>query len=80
MKPRIHPNPSTGHFTMDFPDPLTVDSFYSVYDATGRLLFQRPLTKSMEQVEIDLSSYGKGMYLIRFSDRDGVCAERVVVE
>ncbi len=79
-KPRIHPNPSSGHFTMDFPDPLTVDSFYSVYDAMGRLLFQRPLSKSMETVEIDLSSYGKGMYLIRFSDRDGVCAERVVVE
>ncbi len=80
VKPRIHPNPSSGHFTVDFPDPLTVDSFYSVYDATGKLLVQRPLTKSMEQVEIELSSYGKGMYLIRFSDRDGVCAERVVVE
>ncbi|MGB3524743.1 MAG: T9SS type A sorting domain-containing protein [Flavobacteriales bacterium] len=76
----IHPNPSSGHFTLDFPDPLTVDSFYSVHDATGKLLFQRPLTKSMEKVEIDLSSYGKGMYLIRFSDRDGVCSERVVVQ
>ncbi len=79
-KPRVRPNPSTGHFTVEFTDPLSVDSFYSVYDATGRLLFQRPLTKSMEKVEVDLSSYGKGMYLIRFSDRDWVCSERVVVE
>ena len=76
----LHPNPSSGHFTMDLPDPLTVDSFYSVYDAMGKLLFQRPLAKSMGAVEIDLSSYGKGMYLIRFSGHDGVCAERVVVE
>lgn len=76
----VHPNPNTGRLTVEFAAPLTVDSFYSVYDATGRLLFQRPLTKSMEAVEIDLSSYGKGMYLIRFSDRDGVCSERVVVE
>ena len=79
-KPRVRPNPSTGHFTVEFTDPLTVDSFYSVYDATGRLLFQRPLTKSMEKVEVDLTGYGKGMYLIRFSDRDGACSERVVVE
>ena len=79
-KPRIRPNPNTGHFTVEFTDPLTVDSFYSVYDATGRLLFQRPLSQRMEQVEVDLSGYGKGMYLIRFSDRDGVCSERVVVE
>ncbi len=76
----VHPNPSTGQFTVEFTDPLTVDSFYSVNDATGRLLFQRPLVQSAEKVEIDLSRYGKGLYLIRFSDRDGVCAERVVVE
>lgn len=49
MNPRIHPNPSSGHFTMAFSDPLTVDSFYSVHDATGRLLFQRPLTKSLRK-------------------------------
>ncbi|MBK9420895.1 MAG: T9SS type A sorting domain-containing protein [Flavobacteriales bacterium] len=78
--PKVHPNPSTGQFTVEFLDPLTVDSFYSVYDATGRLLFQRPLAQRAEKVEVDLSRYGKGMYLIRFSDRDGVCSERVVVE
>ncbi len=76
----LHPNPSSGRFIVDFNGSRTVDSFYSVYDATGRLLFQRPLSKSMGAVEINLSGYGKGMYLIRFSDRDGICAERVVVE
>jgi len=78
--PKVLPNPSSGRFTVEFTDPLTVDSFYSVYDATGKLLFQRPLAQSAEKVEIDLSRYGKGLYLIRFSDRDGVCSERVVVE
>ncbi len=77
---QVKPNPNSGRFTVEFNDPLSVDSFYSVYDATGRLLFQRPLSQRMEKVEVDLSGYGKGMYLIRFSDRDGVCSERVVVE
>jgi hypothetical protein len=76
----IRPNPNTGRFTLAFPHPLTADSFYSVYDAVGKLLFQRPLAKGQESEEIDLARYGKGMYLIRFSDRDGVCSERVVVE
>jgi hypothetical protein len=79
-KTRVYPNPSTGRVTVEFTDPLTVDNFYSVYDATGKLLFQRPFAQSAEKVEIDLSRYGKGLYLIRFSDRDGVCSERVVVE
>lgn len=79
-RPRIHPNPNTGHFTMEFIDPLTVDSFYSVYDAVGKLLFQRPLAKGQESEEIDLSRFGKGTYLVRITSREGVCNERVVVQ
>lgn len=79
-KPRIRPNPNTGHFTVDFPDPLTADSFYSVYDAVGKLLFQRPLAKGQESEEMDLSRFGRGTYVVRITSRDGVCNERVVVQ
>lgn len=78
--PKVHPNPNTGHFTVEFTDPLTVDSFYSVYDAVGKLLLQRPLVKGQESEEVDLSRFGKGTYLLRITDRDGVCNERVVVQ
>ncbi|MBP9079962.1 MAG: T9SS type A sorting domain-containing protein [Flavobacteriales bacterium] len=74
------PNPNTGHFTVQFPDPLTADSFYSVYDAVGKLLFQRPLAKGTESEEIDLSRFGRGTYLVRVTSREGVCNERVVVQ
>lgn len=80
VKPRIRPNPNTGRFTVEFTDPLAVDSFYSVYDAVGKLLFQRPLAKGRESEEIDLSRFGAGTYLIRITSKDGVCNERVVVQ
>ncbi|HRQ86242.1 MAG TPA: hypothetical protein PLV70_14115, partial [Flavobacteriales bacterium] len=35
----VRPNPNAGRFTMEFTDPLAADSFYSVYDAMGKLLF-----------------------------------------
>ena len=79
-KPRIRPNPNTGHFTMEFSDPLAADSFYSVYDAVGKLLFQRPLANGQTSAEIDLSRFGKGTYLVRVTSREGVCNERVVVQ
>lgn len=79
-KPRIRPNPNTGHFTVQFLDPLTADSFYSVYDAVGKLLFQRPLAKGQTSEEIDLSRFGAGTYLVRVTSKDGVCNERVVVQ
>lgn len=79
-KATVRPNPNTGHFTVEFSDPLTADSFYSVNDSVGKLLFQRPLAKGTESEEIDLSRFGKGTYLVRITSKDGVCNERVVVQ
>ena len=79
-KPKVYPNPTTGHFTVQFADPLMAESYYSVYDTMGRLLFQRPLPKGKEIEEVDLSRYSKGTYVIMFTSPDGVCFERVVLE
>lgn len=79
-KPRVYPNPTTGHFTVQFSDPLMAESYYSVYDAMGRLLYQRPLPTGATAEEIDLSRFSKGTYVIKLTDPDGVCFERVVLE
>lgn len=77
---RVYPNPTPGQFTVQFNDPLMAESYYSVYDALGKLLFQRPLPPGRETEEVDLSRFGAGTYVIRFTDREGSCYERVVVE
>jgi hypothetical protein len=77
---RIRPNPNPGRFTVEFKDPLEAHSFYSVYDELGRLLYQRPLPTGKLQEEIDLSQFGKGMYVLQVTDPEGVRVERVVVE
>jgi hypothetical protein len=74
------PNPNTGHFTVQFNDPLMAESYYSVYDTMGRLLFQRPLPTGKQTEQIDLSRFGKGTYVIKFTEKEGTCFERVVVE
>ncbi|MCW5899477.1 MAG: T9SS type A sorting domain-containing protein [Flavobacteriales bacterium] len=79
-KPRIYPNPTPGRFTMEFTDPLLRDSFYSVYDATGRLLYQRPLPTGATLEEVDFSRFGRGTYVLRVTDPEGQRHERVVVE
>ena len=78
--PRIRPNPTTGRFTMDFVDPLRADSFYSVYDSMGKLLYQRPLPSGATTEEVDLARFGKGIYLVKITDPESVRTERVVVE
>ncbi|MBP6573365.1 MAG: T9SS type A sorting domain-containing protein [Flavobacteriales bacterium] len=79
-RPSIRPNPNTGRFTVVFQDPLMAESYYSVYDTMGRLLYQRPLATGKTTEEVDLVRFGKGTYVIKFTDPQGACYERVVVE
>ena len=79
-RPTIRPNPNTGHFTVEFADPLMAESYYSVYDTMGKLLFQRRLPTGATQEDVDLTGFSPGTYVLRFTDRDGVCYERVVLE
>ncbi len=78
--PSVRPNPNTGRFTVEFSDPLMAESYYSVYDAVGKLLLQRRLPVGATVEEVDLSRFGSGTYVIKFTSPDEVCHERVVVE
>lgn len=82
---RVRPNPNDGRFTMTVPAPmsvsaLTAERYYSVYNAQSKLLFQRPMPQGQSTEEIDLSRFGAGTYVVRFTDKEGSCYERVVVE
>lgn len=76
----VHPNPNAGQFTVSFQDPLRAGSYYSVYDTLGKLLFQRPLSTGTSAETVDLSRFGRGTYVLKFTKADEVCYERVVVE
>lgn len=79
-KPRLYPNPTPGRFTVEFADPLMADSYYSLFDTMGKLLLQRPLPTGATLEEVDLTRFGAGSYVIKFTSPEGVCYERVVVE
>jgi hypothetical protein len=78
--PRLYPNPTPGRFTVEFADPLMAESYYSLFDTMGKLLLQRPLPTGATLEEVDLSRFGAGSYVIKFTSPEGVCYERVVVE
>ncbi len=56
------------------------DSYYSVFDAMGKLLYQQRWPQGKQTEEVDLSRFGTGTYVIRFTSPEGSCYERVVVE
>lgn len=76
----VRPNPNTGQFTVVFQDPLMAESYYCLYDAMGKLLYQRPLRSGKTTEQVDLSRFGPATYVIRFTSPEGSFYERVVVE
>jgi hypothetical protein len=68
------------HFTLSFAAPQMAESYYSVYDNMGKLLFQRPWPHGKETEQVDLSHLGAGTYVVRVTSKDGSYCERVVVE
>jgi hypothetical protein len=77
---QVRPNPTHGRITVDFSQPLQRETYYSVLDATGRLLYQRPLPAGGTEEDIDLSRFGPGTFILSITDPDGQRNERVVVE
>lgn len=79
-RPAIHPNPCTGRFIMAFAGPLAEGGSYAVFDAIGRRLFERSLHAGQEYERVDLSRFGRGIYMVRIAGLHGMREERIVVE
>jgi len=72
--PAIYPNPGHGQLTIQAREKGQL----AVYSMQGKLLLQQNLENPTES--LDLSSFGKGIYLLRFEGKTGSWYRKVVVE
>ncbi len=75
---RVHPNPTRGTVTLQWPAGSVVPLQLSVYDALGRQLLSRSLAAGTEHTSLDLSDYREGMYLIKIETRAGIIVRRIL--
>ncbi len=74
----IYPNPSHGSFTISTQNDNSDAAEIEVLNMLGQQLFKQKLQNNAQR--IDLSSYGKGMYLLRIMSRGEGKTYKVVVE
>ena len=78
----IYPNPNNGSFTLHYEAETFGTIQITIYDVTGRLLFNKQANKESYEFEhqIVLSQYNKGMYLLQF-EIDGITSyQKFVIE
>ena len=59
----VYPNPSTGIVNITLPASDSKMEL-SVYNLANQMIFSKTLNSSANQLQIDLSSYAKGLYLV----------------
>lgn len=67
-KLNIHPNPSKGLVTIDFPS-LETNKIIKIYELTGREVLKQHLSSKATKADIDISHLSNGCYFVNvFSD------------
>ncbi|GIV44476.1 MAG: hypothetical protein KatS3mg035_1599 [Bacteroidia bacterium] len=74
----IYPNPTNGLFTIETPD-ITENTNLKIYNTHGQLMLQQQINSN--QTQIDLSLFGKGLYLLYLKTDEGeINIKKIIVQ
>ncbi len=65
---QLFPNPSTGVFTLEYPNPKMQNLSVEIFDITSNIVFSNTYTSSYINEEIDISKCADGVYFIRITN------------
>ena len=75
----IYPNPSTGNLTVEISKSfLSVNSIITIYSMQGQQLMQQQVWQA--KTTLDISSYAKGMYILKISNAASTQVKRFMKE
>ncbi len=68
----VYPNPSSSQSTIRFNADRTETAKLSITDMLGKVIYENEITADMQFLDLDLSNWAKGAYLIRMQNTDEV--------
>jgi hypothetical protein len=77
-KVSIYPNPTLGSFEISGTEDLGSKCKVEIYDYLGRSIFMSANENTDNKINVDLSSYPVGIYLIKLSNNGLSCLKKIV--
>ncbi len=78
-KVNIFPNPNNGQFNIAWENGTPAYHKLEIVNTLGKLVYAQSLV-GLQQAQIDLSDYSKGVYLLRFHTGQEVQTQRIVIQ
>jgi hypothetical protein len=79
MQCTVFPNPAKDMLTVSLSG-NTTQQHLSVFDATGKLLFEQRLMPFIDSVQLDIHPWPSGIYVVRLMDENGKAISKRVVK
>ena len=76
---KLYPNPTEGKAKLEV-EGLNSEVEVLVYDMIGRVIQKHTIHKEMNELEIDLSGYSKGVYSIRIMNDNINQTKKLIVQ
>jgi len=74
----IYPNPTSGHFTLEFKDEDCSEAFrIEIYNLVGKQVYKRERVSS-QKLDINLSSHSQGLFIIKTICGDKVFTKKLI--
>lgn len=74
----IYPNPNTGLFTIEKSSELDKKVNISLLDASSRVIIDKLIPKGQQKIEMDITSYSKGVYYLQLTVGKEVFVKKIL--
>lgn len=80
-KIEVYPNPNNGEFNIDF-NLTNIDNIsFEIASSLGQIVYQDKLMTGSFILPVNLKHVVKGIYIIKFTDKNGIrCAKRITIQ
>ncbi len=74
---KVYPNPTTGKFKVAFNEQIETNNQIEIYNNLGVLIQEISISKHGSVTQIDLTTYPKGIYLVKISTSNRIFVNKV---
>lgn len=75
----IHPNPNNGSFSINFDDD-DLENYVSIYDITGRSVYENNFLNNGSSVYLKLENLNKGVFSVVVRNNKGISTRRIIIK